>query len=200
MADRNNTPENSSEQEDWPLIPIDEDGGEAPPSADTELALRVEWTLTHGQLKPSSITLVNTRGGAVTPEQWRHIKIGELVQASRYLLAAAGHLWQLSTDDATAHLHAKQLIDLAEPKSTSRSGYPDAHYREVAEIYSGAARTQDTQPVKAVRREMRQRYPNLYSQLKETTVKGWIRTAKAKGYIAQTARQQRANDTKGTQQ
>ena len=65
--------------------------------------------------------------------------------------------------------------------------YGPEHYRLVGQLYDAAVAASDPQPVQAVRRAMRRTFPDL----KETTVRGWIRTAKERGHITTRARKSR---------
>jgi len=171
-------------------IHLSPDGGEGQ-AGETEWLARVHWRVTPEGVVPVGMTLLNTAGLPITAEQWRRVKPATVLRASHDLveaMALLGSLFPEQADrDAAAH-----LLDVV-TTTNERSGYGEDHYRAVALVYSRAVKAGDKAPVQAVRRHFRKGYPDL----KESTVKGWIRTAKARGLITETARRRRAPDRKG---
>lgn len=170
-------------------VPIGPDGGEGIPGK-TEWVARVHWDMAFDRLVPVAVTLLSEAGGPVTPEQWRKVRPAEIIRAATDLVTAGALLATLSADEAQREA-AEVLVDLA---AGTERGLGDAHYREVARVYALAVSTGDKAPRQAVRRHFRRQYPERFGALKETTVRGWVRTAQGKDYIKQTARPRRAQE------
>lgn len=187
VATRNTGPETRSERFDV-VVPLADDGsptGYLPSDGHpSDWLVRVEFTVTPGRMWPSSAALVSTTEAAVTADMWRRVRIGDAISEARVQVELWGAVGALLGDSG--------LSDLVEDDD-ARTGrrYAPEHYREVGEVYNRAVDGGDAQPVQQVRRAFRTRYPDL----SETTVKGWIRTAKARGYITRTARQPRRGQT-----
>ena len=170
----------------WLEVPVARDGGEDHIGSTSNVRAYVGWDLRADQAAPVALILRNRDGRTVTPAQWRGVKTSEIIEASRYLLRIAGTIAGWSEETAEA---SSRLLTIAGDEQPRASKYEPEHYRQVAELYNAAVQASDPQPVQTVRRMMRQELglPNL----KETTVRGWIRTAKARRHITTRARKPR---------
>ncbi len=170
----------------WLEVPVNANGGEDFMGSKSPVRAVVGWQVTSRQAVPVAVTLRRTDGEAVSPAMWRRLKSSEIIAASRDLLEATGLLAQFSGDPELREAGSRLLATMGEKPAAAR--YRPEHYAWVAAIYTKAVRAADTQPVQAVRREMRDVFPDL----SETTVKGWIRTARKRGLITTSARKSRA--------
>jgi hypothetical protein len=178
----------------WVDIPVGADGHDGRPGDDT-LTAYVGWQ-GGDRLVPVAMILRSTNSERLTPAQWRRLKPGEIISASRDQLEGGALLLSMSndTDDRAG---ARALLGAVPPGRATGTGDRDQHYAEVGRVYMEALKMSDTQPVQAVRTYFRKRYPERFATLKDTTVRGWVRTAKKKGYITATARPSRRKHTKG---
>jgi len=167
---------------EWTEVYLNTDGGEGN-RGDTEWVARVGWKITKDALVPCEMTLANLNGRPVTPAQWRRVKPAEIIAASEAQIGIMALLGTWSTDESH-HKPARRLLELVDGADAAG----DERYLDVARIYSAAVGRGNKQPVKAVIRAFADRgHP-----VKESTVRGWIRTAKQKGYITETARPSRS--------
>lgn len=195
----------------WWDVPVAADGGEDHIGSPSTLRAYVGFQ--SGTATPVAVMLRNTDGRPVTPAQWRKAKTSELIEACRDGLRIAAEIGSLSPDvfaaltrlftgtpaealtsDARAEAAALRAALSDDPKPKARK-YPPGHYRRVADIYNAAVES-DPQPVQAVRKAMRHEG---FPELPETTVRGWIRTARDRGYITKRARISRVQ-AKGEQE
>lgn len=193
----------------WVEVPVAEDGGEDHIGSRSDVRAYVGWDLQPDRVTPVAVVLRNADGSAVSPAQWRRLKSSEIIDAARNMLRLSGEigswppeLWlavgavrQLLTgssmdppfspeERAAAEVMLAALGDDDAPRDRK---YGPEHYRLVGQLYDAAVAASDPQPVQAVRRAMRRTFPDL----KETTVRGWIRTAKERGHITTRARKSR---------
>lgn len=178
------------------IVPVSvvlrEDGGPREHLADvdrepepSEWACRVTWNLAKDAAHVRAVELLAPNGESVTPKTWRWVRLGEVVQASRDVLEAFGHIGLLSPQ--TREVSGQMLAALAGDRD--RSGYSPEHFSAVADAYNLAVSLGDRYPVRATRRALTEA---MRWEPSEATVKGWVRTCKARGLITTTARPSRA--------
>ncbi|UKJ63501.1 hypothetical protein H1Q78_17960 [Cellulosimicrobium cellulans] len=205
MRTRNGDPEDGSEPRTV-HVPLHPDGtptGYLPSAANpAEWEVHVTWSEEGPRMWPSSVALVNTTGKPVTPEAWRRVKVGQAIRAARmqvdtlptllaFLGDGAASVGDWETAGTARRLAGEEAARLARFDGRRPQGaYDEEHYRDVGRVYTRLVDRGETQPVRQVLAEFHER-GGPYADLRESTVKGWIRTAKAKGYITRTARPSR---------
>lgn len=170
----------------WVEIPVNADGGEDYMGSPSTLRAYVGWDLhldpATPLATPVSVTLRNTDGAPVTPAQWRRVKTSEIIAASRTFLTLVGEIGQVIGDAREAsRAILRALGDVSEPEPRR---YGSDHYRRIADLYNTEVASANPQPVQTILRELHKTIPGL----KETTLRGWLRTAKARGHITKATR------------
>lgn len=165
-------------------VPVDERGSPTEPPG--SFLVEVELSVRGVSIVATRLSLSSTDGGPVGPDEWRVVKIGTAIRAARERLEGALDAgWY--DEDPEARAWARLLRTAMRLDDDPNASL----YVRVASVYTAAVRSGDSSPVQTVIRAMRSDYP----RLKESTVKGWIRTARVRGYIATETRARPARGT-----
>lgn len=172
-------------------VVLREDGGPREYLADVdrepgpgEWGCRVTWHVTRTSARVGAVELAAPDPEAVGPTTWRWVRLGEVIQASREVLAIAGHVGQLSPETREA---GQVLAAIAGGRD--RSGYTPEHFTAVAEAYNKAVNLGDRFPVRATRQALTE---EMGWEPTDATVRGWVAASKRRGLITTTSRPSRA--------
>lgn len=184
-------------------VPLRPDGGPAELLADVdrepspaEWACRITWQLSCSGGRPVAVELRAPHGERLDPARWRWVRIAEVITHSREVLEGFGLLAQL----AGAREAAAVLARISDDGAQQRPGaLPAEHFAWVARVYGAAVDAGDAYPVRAVRAAALR--AGWGDRATDAAVRGWVRQAKRRNLITQTARPSRAtNKRKGADQ
>lgn len=182
---------------EWIRVPIDPETGEDDYlGSESPLVAFVGWKL---DMDPVSAvpeaTVLRRLDGRVTAGDQRLAQWSKVIAASRDLLEASTLMHSLADPEvrAAARAAGEALREKARTGERATTGWSDAHLEQVARIYNDAV-DRGRSPTAEILRVFRAEYPTL----KDTTVKGWIRSARRRpGIHMKRARQPRRTDPKG---
>lgn len=147
--------------------------------------LRITWRLEGGKADPVRVDLRGRQGQPVTPEVWRSIPLGSVLEESRILLAGLSHI-EADYLDAHGFESAAEKVrkngEALTPRRGRKATYSTDHFGRVARVYMEAVQLGSRTPVKAVIAAFLPEFNGL-DLPSDQRAKGWINRAKKMGLI-----------------
>lgn len=140
--------------------------------------VRITFTVSADGVAATGVELRSTDGSPVTSKTWQRVRVGYLIDEARRRMH-----W------ITPDLPAARGGLPSGPRRGRPRDYPDVFYRRVADIYNTASRG-GRRPLREVKKEFEGKESPANGQpfvglgeRRDKRAQGWVRTAKALGYI-----------------
>ena len=156
----------------------------------TDWLCGVTWAVNTSGALPSAVELKAPIGEALGPQRWRWVRLAEVIAYTRELATSGGQLSLLETDD-----FASAIAAMKTEARHKRGALPAAHFELIAALYNQAVQSRDPYPVKTVWAETKRLLGDRVAT--NAAVRGWVREAKKRGLITQTARPSRSPKRRG---
>lgn len=134
----------------------------------------VTWEGDSSSATPVEISLRSVTGGPVTAEAWRQVRVGAVIGETRERLQ---HLARARARRSGEASHAADVAaGLGPGRSPRRLGANDSRIRKAARVYDAALAEGRRDPLRAVNEAFG-------LPAGDVRPKGWVRTARVKGYL-----------------